>query len=463
MFRFRTRLLVPAIAVLVFLPALSAQCEEQVLTTVLGRDGYLHSLVQGPYGELFPGGSEAQAGTPILALRISRPDGYTSQEIVPATLDQNQEKAAELVVEPESGFYYVFWQSWTNLIQSRFEISYFDGSSWSETLEVASSEFAWRTSPSFAVTRDTFMDIAGNDGEQAALVHRTVLHILWSEQDQDDCWKTKYAPLILDDGEYIGHHPVLKLNDLIERPHGLQFVGGEPIAPVLKTGGPDNTVMATFFDQESGEIATVELRFAAGELSLLANQVQQRIEKVAQETDLSTSAGVVRLIAETHQVVEGFSSLLKPEILNPLSADLEEFLRNYLNGQGDVASIAGKARAQLVNFGFRLTDGKIKRIVADQRAQLVNFGVRSDGPRRNYDARSSVASHRRISAALEGPLTIVASSDGLRQILASKSAGQIRYQEVDPNGGWKPVQQITLTRDLGEAKAMALLQQRVER
>ena len=216
----------------------TVRASENTLSTVLGRDGQLVSLVSGSYGDLVPSGDEASADVPILALRSTFPDGQESLDVVPATLDLENEEAAELVIDPVSGKTYVFWQSWTNLIHCRLLISFFDGAEWSEPLEVAGSAFAWRTSPTFAVTHDSYLDLGPDD--QPIRVHRTVLHVVWTEETADGFWNTMYAPLVLEDGAYIGHHVVLTLNDLVAAPNSPSGAATVRIAPALKARNSEN-------------------------------------------------------------------------------------------------------------------------------------------------------------------------------------------------------------------------------
>ena len=148
----------------------------------------------------------------------------------------------QLVVEPSSGINYVFWQSWTNLIQAasgqlvRRQIV-------GDPIEVVGPGFAWRSSPAFAVTRDTFVDLdAAGTANRKRSTH--ALHILWSEEDHDGQWQTKYAPWSSRMGSTSAIIPILNLN----RPdRGLQVratvATDLKIAPTLKPGETGNSVM----------------------------------------------------------------------------------------------------------------------------------------------------------------------------------------------------------------------------
>ena len=433
------------------------------MATVLGQGGRVVSLIQGTYGEVFPDGSQVNADDPILALRSVFPDGRQITEPVPATLDDETEKAAELVYEPYSGVTYVFWQGWINSIHSRFKIAAFNGETWDETIEVSGSAFAWRTSPSFAVSRDTYARI---DSEQEAVptIHRTILHILWSEAADDGGWLTKYVPLVLENGTYLGSHPVIVLNDLIPVADASAAWEDLTVAPQLRLGDSGNSVIAAFLDQHSTRLATVELRFAAGELSLLGDAVAAVIADEAASADVETPAGAKRLLSKVDARLSSFESQVKPEVLAPLKASVEDFLEERVpGGSGGVASIQGDARAHLINFGFRLTDGKTQRITADARAHLINFGVRNEVPRPHlHDVRSSVASARALPEGLPSAPEIVVSANGANAILAWREDGRVLYRQSNNEAAWGETQQLRITTNLGQKQAFAILQQRVE-
>jgi hypothetical protein len=160
----------------------------------------------------------------------------------------------------------------------------------------------------------------------------------------------------------------------------------------------------------------------------------------------------------------GYADHLKPEILNPLASDLERHLRERLpKGSTSVGSVRDGARAQLIDVGFRLTDGRVRRASGDARAQLIDVGARSDGPRRSHrhDARSAMVSNRRIPNLSSTP-EILVSRQGGTLILAWSDAERVHYQESTSDSGWSAVQQIRLTDQIDRAKALAILQARVD-
>jgi hypothetical protein len=432
-----------------------AWADVQAVSTVLGQDGQLVTLLQADYAEIFPAGKESAADDTVLALRITQADGSQRLEPVPATLGAEREENPELGVESESGVTFVFWQSWVSQIHSRFLISSFDGTTWSEPIVVTGPAFSWRVSPAFAVTRDSYYQLVA-DGEEPAVVHRTVLHVAWLEEAEDGLWDTFYAPLVLENGEYVGNHPIIRLNELVEAEEGAAVVDLQ-VAPALRSGQPDNLVVAAFLDQRTGKVAAVELRFAAGELSLLGDELMNEIEQ-SHEVDADLLAAAV------HARLMGYDDHLKPEILEPLASTVRDYLRSQLANGQDARKVGGGARVHLVDVGFRLTDGKMNRVTRRARVHLVDVGARSDKPRRRHrhDLRSSVTSSSPLPSGVDSIPEILVSASGTKKILAWSENDRIRYQESTSKSGWGPVQQVKLTGQLDAAAAMKVLQQRVD-
>lgn len=428
---------------LLTLAALPASAEPRVITTALGHDGRLVSLVQGTYGEMFPDGAEVPSDFAVMALRSTSSAGDEDIQVIPATLDHDYEGVAELVMMGDTGVSFVFWQSWPSPIHSRLRVTSFDGETWTEPIEVASSAFSWRISPSFGVSR----------GPSRGPVQRTVLHIAWLEEVAGGLWLSKYAPLILDDGKYVGSHPILVLNDFVGGTDGV-IRSDLQIPPVLLPGGSGDMMVAALFDQRSERVAALELRFADSELSLLG-------DAAADEMERNEGSGAASLRSAVRTRLLGDGAHLKPEILNPLVADLDAFLRKRLAEEGSgLATFRDEARVHLIDIGFRLTDGRMQRAVDQARVHLIDIGVR-DRESRRHDVRVSVVSDRSLAKPYPGTPEILVSSTGAKLILAWHVENRILYQESRAVG-WNEVQEIRLTETLDRDAAMAILQRRVE-
>lgn len=449
-----------ALAAVAWIPVLVAAGEPEVVSTALDGDGQLVSLLKGTYGELFSDGAEADPATPVLALRRTLPQGQQRLEVVPATLDQEAEGAARLVVEPLNGYSYVLWESWTGLIYSHLRVITFDGQVWGEPIEISDHGFAWRTSPAFAVTRDSFADISR---DEEPVVRRTVLHVLWSVENEAGGWDTEYAPIVLEDGEYVGSHPVLVLDHMLAAES--EVVGnGLGVAPVIRTAESENRVVVGFSDDSSGLVSTMTLELAAGELSILGSVIAEEIERALTASETTDDAGVEEVLTVVRARLQSYEDAIKPEILAALIAELESHLRTQLtNGPSDPHRVGDAARAQLIDVGFRLTDGEMRRVNRQARAQLIDVGIVGGGMPRNHPhvLRSSLVSTR-ILPPSTAPPQILLSSDGGNLMLVWKEPGLLRYRSTSSEDRWTPAQQIQLTDHLNADRALTVLQERLD-
>lgn len=458
--RIRTGLLIVVAAMLPMLSA--AQAAETVVDRALGADGHLVSLLGGTYGDLFPAGTTAGADEPVLALHTSYADGGHHREVVPATLDFDREDSGQLVVEPETGMTFVFWQSWRTDIHSNFRVASFDGTQWGEPIDIAGSSWSWKLSPAFAVTHDSYNELTSEGEAGGKQVNRTVLHVIWLEEADEGRWHVLYAPLVLVDGRYIDDHPVLVLNDLVTGENAAT-ASDLRIPPVVRPSNGEHAVIAAFFDQGAGELMTVELALAAGELSALGDVVAGEIDKLGPALDGLGKSEAVELVDVVTTRVLAQRHHLKPEVLNPLAENLATYLQDRLEEGREVRSVFGEARPQLVDFGFRMTDGRLHRVTGNARPQLVDFGARQELRRGGrQDLRLTVVSRRTLPPDATVAPEILVGSGGQRYILAWRDQTHIRYQESKTGGGWSGLQQINFTDQFDVTKAMAVLQRRVD-
>jgi hypothetical protein len=445
--------------------AATASAEPEVVTTALSNDGRVISLLQGTYGELFPEGSEATTDEAALALRIVGTDKTETLLPIPATLDGAWEESCELVVDPTSGTSYVFWQSQTNQIHSRFFVSSFDGEAWSEPIEVSGAPFSLKSSPAFAVTHDAYYDLGSADGSEPRRVNRTTLHLIWSEESRNGSWVTMYTPLILEDGRYVDEHPMIVLDDLL----GDSPASGPPatrtdIHPVIEVADGGSSAVAAFLDEVANQVVAVKLDFVPGEISALASQVEEALESAAGTLDTTDAEAVAGLADDIHSRVLGFGSRFQPEILRAVNDRLDDFIVDRLGQGDDLHAVAGGARAQIVDVGFRLKDSPIQRVVGDERAQIVDVGYRAGGPTRDsrHDLRMSVLKTQSLAdVGFENPQLLVSES-GRRLVLAVPAGTSLAYRETTEDG-WTELRRIEIRGAMSLETAYAILRTRAAR
>src|SRR5829696_5581977 len=195
-----------ALALTAAIPAAPAQEE-----AALGNGGELYMAKTGTFGELFPGTPGPDAATPVLAVDVLKPGGEKQRLLVPETDGAEVEVFPSLFVEEASGTVFLLWESRINVVHPILVLSGFDGDRWLDPISIVGTPFSPKTSPSFAVTRDTYQ-VAGEEGESVTR-HRTVVHIVWGEENSAGVSRTFYTPIIFEEGVYQGESPVFCLND----------------------------------------------------------------------------------------------------------------------------------------------------------------------------------------------------------------------------------------------------------
>ncbi|MEL7058710.1 MAG: hypothetical protein AAGN46_01655 [Acidobacteriota bacterium] len=177
-------------------------------------DGTLFSALAGSYGDLFPGGSDADAGTQVLALDIDR--GDTSERLlVPGTATWRQERAPSLAIDDASGAVLLLWHATTASGETTaFFTSYRDGAFEAlDQVRRGGAVVLFGATPSVVVTRDRFTLTAENGA--SSHVSRATFHLVW--RDADDAVRYSFVSFI--DGQFVGWTETLGLSPLIQQNH----------------------------------------------------------------------------------------------------------------------------------------------------------------------------------------------------------------------------------------------------
>ena len=166
-----------ALALLALLAGGATQAEDSA--PVLGKSGDIYKVTVGTYSELFPDGTEASADAEVLRLEARRGSGTVEHHLVPGSEPDDSDKTPSLSFDASTGQLYVVWSSNNDSTLTRINLASFDGSEWSDTIEVSGNIYSDKSSPRLAVTHDRFELAEGSSGESST---RTVLHVVWSEE-----------------------------------------------------------------------------------------------------------------------------------------------------------------------------------------------------------------------------------------------------------------------------------------
>ncbi|HVR28809.1 MAG TPA: hypothetical protein VMS86_04685, partial [Thermoanaerobaculia bacterium] len=268
----------------------------------LGDDGMLYTARVGAYGSLFPDGSGHAADANVIALEIRAPDGALHRLLAPSGGTVAPDAKPFLVWEGSSRRLFMVWEG-LNHIHSAVRLSSFDGSEWSEPLQISGNPFTKKSSPRLAVTRETYL--RGGLAENAT-GERTVLHVVWYEDDYGIV-DVLYAPVVLDNGATPAWlPPIFELGQFVPQ----ASVSGTAATPSLLrnprvvAAADRQSVLVALVDDGSHQLVTLRVDVLPVELSAVADELARFFADV--EDDPCT--GDVTSLAErarAHLVVIG--------------------------------------------------------------------------------------------------------------------------------------------------------------
>jgi hypothetical protein len=435
-------------------------------TRVLAPDGVVFAVTQGAYGELFPAGAEALPGDPVLAITIIHPDGASERLLVPDTAGPAEEELASLVLGPGGETLHVLWQS--SAAGSRLRLASLGAEGWGAVVDVSRAVRVVRGSPRAAVTRDrTELPAAGE--EAPARFQRSVLHVVWLEEVGG---AVIYAPLVIEDGAYIGDHALYALDRLAAGGGEPALAGSSPLAgpvalaPGVEAGGDAGAAVAAFTDPESGLLVSVELRMVSGELSDLGNRLREGLLEMTARLEPGSPNSLRELAAGAAARVIEAGDRLRPALVQLLAGEIEGYvLATGSDWAFQPETMADRTRGELLALGAAFDHAPVQRIHDDARAHLINVGHRSEAaPLPSHDLRLRVTAERPAPVLPEGVAgSIFLSGDGEHALVAWEREGVVFFREsdADAESGWGPVSSLGITTGEDPSPITELLRDRV--
>lgn len=439
----------------------------------LGANGEIFRLRTGTFGELFPGqGSPAVRANAALALDVVSPDGRTERHLVPGTDDAEVEKAPSLIYERASGTVFLVWQSYGSLIYPTVKLAGFGGDAgdaWLSQVEgTIGSPYAPKTPPQFTLTRDSYSELA-EDGTQRTR-QRTIMHLIWGEEDSSGAQQTLYTPVIFENGVYAGRSKIYNLNGFdtaeasatsatsaIAAPQALP-------APMIRSGRDGRTVVAAFASGDSRRLISVEIDVLPKELIQLADKARAHIIDIGHRLSYPGNRQAIADQARAHIIDIGFA--FHPEIVQAMA----EKARADILGSGPqqpLVNVANGARAHIIDIGARLAGRGLRTLGESARtADIVQVERAAPG-----DAPTGDLIQFRVAASLQAPQTgpgaakLFSSETGTNLLIAWSDGQKVFYRDRDANAGdpgsWSNTREIKLTDGLDVAKAYTILEERV--
>lgn len=438
---------------------------------VLGRDGDLYHVATGTYGDLFPDGSQATAGADVLRLEARRGSGTVEHYLVPGSESNDSDRTPSLFFDAPTGRLYVVWSSSNTSTLTRINLASFNGSGWSETIEVSGNIYSEKSAPRLAVTHDRFELAGGTAGESSA---RTVLHVVWSE-DTSDGEKVMYAPVVLIDGELASTwRRVHRLNDyvsqaLVDDPFSGEVASKLLTAPTVDAASELNAVVIAFADSDTGALVQLELSTPATELAELADSLADHLDSSNLcsriETEGSDAISSVASAARHHIVIVG--RRIRSRVLAPIADDVRNHLvskAENLCAEGGLASVSSSARHHIVIVGARAQEGDLLEGSAGGDGHVLLAAAQEVGDDYvQHLARLQVKSERIAPTIGSGEPTILVSPKGTGAIVVWEDGNTLTYVETAgaaANETWSSSHTLQVGSTLSRSEAYTILRDR---
>ncbi len=435
--------------------------------SALGANGVIYVAQAGKYATLFPNGSDTDPGNIVLALDVTDPVNGTTRLLVPGTEGADVEQLPFLLYEESSATLFMVWQTQVSLIHPILNLGSLHGGQWGQVIPVLGDPFAKKSSPQLAVTRESYVMPAAA-GVAATTINRTVLHLVWAEDNAVGTQDTFYTPIILDDGNYLGSNPIFRLNDFDNSPaasSGPDVPKSILVAPRLETGTSDQTVVVTFADASSKRLVGVEIGALPRQLSVLADFARAQIIDVGikyfpQHLQAMADAASAAVLAS--------GTSFYPEFAQTMADRVRSLILNSQapGGLTTLQNIAGGARAQIIDVGVKLGHGglvnqnaastSLKTTIEEVHSQPNDPTPTSE----THLFQFQVASSRPLPSIGTGTVLLYSSEDGQKAVISWQQDTQVQYSEATPTG-WSDVHNILLSDQISLDKAQQLLEYRV--
>ncbi len=435
---------------------------------VLGKDGDLYQVATGTYGDLFPDGSEATAGAAVLRLEARRGSGTVEHYLVPGSEADDSDRTPSLFFDAATEKLYVVWASSSASTLTRINLASFDGSIWSETIEVSGNIYSEKSAPRLAVTHDRFELAGGTAGDTST---RTVLHVVWSE-DTADGEKVMYAPVVLIDGELASTwRRVHRLNDYVSQsladdPFTSEVATKLLTAPTVDAASEPNAVVIGFADSGTGALVQLELSTPATELAELADSLADHLDSSNLcsriETEGSDAISSVASAARHHIVIVG--RRIRSRVLAPIADDVRSHLvakAESLCAEGGPTSVSSSARHHIVIVGARAQEGDLLEGVGSDDGHVLLAAAQEVGSDYvQHLARLQVKSERIAPTIGDGEPTILVSPNGTGAIVVWENGNTLTYVETAADEAWSSSHSLRIGGNLSRSEAYTILRDR---
>lgn len=431
---------------------------------LLGASGEVFTVRTGSHWSLF--GDSPGAEEPVLALDVRWPDGTHQRHLVPGTEGAEPENHPFLLLDDQTQTLYLLWESVINRLHPIVKLTTFHGGFWGEETEIVYNPFVAKTSPQMLVHHDEVHDV--DAAGTAVTRRRTVIHVVWSEEDAVGEYSSFYVPLIIDDGITL-HSSPLRLNDLVPSTAAATDVTAAPAsAPSLTLQeGRDESHALVAFPIDGGErLAVVELDLLPGDLARLAGDARGHIIDIGVRSGPLTPE-VVRAIAdEARGHIIDIGVAYHPEVTRAIADEarghiIDIGVRGSNDGMLDIHTIADGARGHIIDIGTKLAERGLRRNQLAGLARLLELEPNGEDSTTPPVLIQVKPLGKHLQPDMGGATThVFLSTGGDEMILARAEEGGVQYRQLTA-GAWSPLLELKLSSSFGLESALAVLKARV--
>ncbi len=430
---------------------------------VVGTQGELYQVREGTYGDLFPDQGLGDPASSALALDVTYPDQSHERFLVPGTEAEDLDTNASLLFEGQSDTLFLLWKTEKGNIHTWLNVVGFHDGGWEQPIEVSGNLFGWKSDPQFAVTRDTFRSVE-DDGTLRTWT-RTVIHLLWWEEENIGEPVPYYAPVTLIDGAYTGSNRVYRLDELLAD----ALASAEPVAPnfdlaraqTIGAGTNSHSVALGFVDPLHGQMVSCTIELIPGEVTSIADKIRAQISDLGRQL---LPAQASSLASKVRAQISDLGNRLSLQVaLTRYLADQAQAEILSSDPEEPASHLADKIRAQISDLGARLTDRRLMTRSDTDTVPMVEDLARDETAAPVPTSQILVL----VTSVLPSPATgsdevaLHLSRNG-RETLVSWLADGIVFYRESRGQGWSAPRPLHLGPNLDLAHAHQLLDQRAE-
>ncbi len=424
----------------------------QEVSSVLGNDGTVFRLYEGTYGDLFEGGAETDPASPVLALERRHQDGSSDLLLVPGSESADQESSASMVLEDKTGVVYLVWETLFNGHHSLLQLTSFDGSAWSELIEITGNIFANKGTPRLVVLRET--DVISEAGAKSEL-NRTTLHLTWWEESTGVSVK-RHALIVLEDGQYIGWAPIIELSNFVlhDDTSAPPEVGGLENALTLQAGRNHRDVVVGFVNPRTHRLITLEIESLSRVIGSFAEKLRGEIVVIGLTAGSRTELAEM---ARSEVLTQGtaFHDATRFYLAEHVALTVEQSEEEFT--PAGIDAIADKLRGEIVVIGSRIRLGGLENARDSEIIRVGQSPTNGGAPYHYYQV--TVVSDR-PAPEVGGHAELLLSKSGENVIVTWEADGHVFYSE-SLDEGWSEPTSILLTEDLDYDTIRRMLSERI--